>query len=205
METVIRSAFVLLAGFLVWAATERGPAAAASRDAAASEEARRARGLDAFAVVQKVLQHPRCQNCHIPGDAPLQFDAGTPHQMNVRRGPDGHGSPGLACTTCHDAKNPPDSYGLRVPPGAPDWHLPPPSHKMIFINLSPAELCATIKDPVKTKGKDLAAMLKHIEEDKLVLWGWNPGPGRAPVDTPHAEFVAAFKTWMDAGAPCPPK
>ena len=32
--------------------------------------------LNAFATVQKVFQSPRCQNCHIPGDAPLQFDAG---------------------------------------------------------------------------------------------------------------------------------
>lgn len=31
--------------------------------------------LTAFATVQKVFQSPRCQNCHIPGDSPLQFDA----------------------------------------------------------------------------------------------------------------------------------
>ena len=28
--------------------------------------------LAAFGTIQTVLQHPRCQNCHIPGDAPLQ-------------------------------------------------------------------------------------------------------------------------------------
>jgi hypothetical protein len=32
--------------------------------------------LKAFGTVQKVFQSPRCQNCHIPGDSPLQFDAG---------------------------------------------------------------------------------------------------------------------------------
>jgi len=152
-----------------------------------------------------VLQHPRCQNCHIPGDAPLQLDEGIPHRMNVLRGAEGKGAPGLACATCHDAQNPPASYGLHVPPGAPSWHLPPPDRKMVFINLTPAELCAAIKDPAKTGGKDLPAMLKHVTEDKLVLWGWNPGAGRKPVDVPHAEFVAAFKEWIDAGAPCPPK
>jgi len=47
----------------------------------------RARALAAFSTVQQVLQHPRCQNCHIPGDAPLQFDAGLPHTMAVARGP----------------------------------------------------------------------------------------------------------------------
>jgi hypothetical protein len=163
------------------------------------------RGLEAFAVIQKVLQHPRCQNCHIPGDAPLQFDAGLPHGQNVLRGSEGKGSPGLACSTCHDTRNPPAAYGPHVPPGAPNWHLPPPSQKMVFINVSAADLCASLKDPSKNGGKDLAALLKHVSSDPLVLWSWDPGPGRAPVDTPHADFVAAFRTWMDAGAPCPPK
>ena len=41
--------------------------------------------LSGFATVEQVFQHPRCSNCHIPGDAPLQFDAQTPHAMNVVR------------------------------------------------------------------------------------------------------------------------
>jgi hypothetical protein len=49
----------------------------------------------------------------------------------------------------------------------------------------------------------MAALLKHVGEDKLVLWGWSPGVGRAPVDVPHADFVAAFRRWAGAGAPCP--
>jgi len=53
-------------------------------------------GLAAFETVRVVLQHPRCQNCHIPGDAPLQFDAGVTHAMGVARGADGHGAAGLA-------------------------------------------------------------------------------------------------------------
>jgi len=67
--------------------------------------------LKAFGTVQKVFQSPRCQNCHIPGDSPLQFDAGTPHAMNVVRGMDGKGAAGLPCATCHAETNPPASYG----------------------------------------------------------------------------------------------
>src|SRR5688500_6854871 len=100
---------------------------------------RHAEAVAAFTTVQKVLQHPRCQNCHIPGDAPLQFDAGQPHEMQGVRGPDGHGARGLPCSTCHDVVNPPASYGPHAPPGAPTWHLPPPDQKMVFINLSAAE------------------------------------------------------------------
>jgi len=163
----------------------------------------RAEAVAAFATVQKVLQHPRCQNCHIPGEAPLQFDAGLPHMMAVVRGPDGMGVPGLPCSTCHDVTNPPASFGPHAPPGAPTWHLPPPDRKMVFINLSPAELCATVKDREKNGGKDFDALIKHVDEDKLVLWGWNPGGDRAPVSVPHDEFVAAFKRWAAAGGPCP--
>jgi hypothetical protein len=160
-------------------------------------------GLAAFETVRAVLQSPRCQNCHIPGDAPLQFDAGLPHAQNVMRGKDGKGSPGLACATCHASANPPASYGEHTPPGAPNWHLPPADRKMVFIHLSPAELCATVKDPQKNGGKDFAALERHVASDQLVLWGWSPGAGRAPVAIPHADFVAAFKTWTAAGAPCP--
>jgi hypothetical protein len=159
--------------------------------------------LQAFATVQKVLQHPRCQNCHIPGDAPLQLDDGRVHAQNVKRGPQGKGVPGLGCATCHSTENPPASYGPNMPPGAPNWQLPPPEHKMVFIGLPGGELCRGLKDHKENGGKDLPALLEHVRDDKLVLWGWDPGVGRAPVDVPHDQFVAAFEQWAKAGAPCP--
>ncbi len=162
-----------------------------------------AQAVAAFASVQQVFQHPRCQNCHIPGDAPLQFDAGLPHAMQVARGPEGHGAPGLPCATCHAESNPPASYGPNTPPGAPHWGLPPPEHKMAWIGLAPAALCETIKDRKANGGRDFDALIKHVSEDKLVLWGWSPGHGRAPVSVPHDQFVARFTQWAAAGGPCP--
>lgn len=161
------------------------------------------RAAQAFEVVRSVLQHPRCQNCHIPIDAPLQYDRGTPHAMNVKRGPRGMGAAAMECSTCHGSRNLPETYGPHVPPGAPNWHLPPPETRMVFIDLSPAQLCATLKDRAATGGKDLQAMLVHNRDDPLVGWGWNPGQGRTPVPIPREQFVAAFKAWMDLGAPCP--
>ncbi|HLX21789.1 MAG TPA: hypothetical protein VKR38_00475 [Usitatibacter sp.] len=158
---------------------------------------------EAFDTIRSVLQHPRCQNCHIPGDSPLQLNEGRVHQMNVQRGPDGHGAVAMECAACHGVQNLPESYGLHVPPGAPNWHLPPPQMKMVFKDLSAGELCATIKDSKRTGGKDLPAMLAHVRDDKLVAWGWDPGLGRDPVPIPRTQFVAAWKAWMDAGAPCP--
>ncbi|TNJ33954.1 hypothetical protein [Arenimonas terrae] len=163
----------------------------------------RAAGVAAFATVQQVFQHPRCQNCHIEGDAPLQFDAGLLHAQNVARGPEGKGAPGLPCSACHGETNPPASYGPHAPPGAPHWQLPPPDMKMAWIGLPPAELCAMVKDEARNGGRDFAALTKHVSEDALVLWGWNPGGERAPVPVPHAEFIAAFTTWANAGGPCP--
>ena len=171
---------------------------AASGAAPASKE----EGLAAFETVRAVLQHPRCQNCHIPGDAPLQFDDGRIHGQNVLRGPDGNGAPGLACSTCHGTANPPASYGARVPPGAPNWHLPPPERKMVFIGLLSGELCRGLEDERANGGRNLDALLEHVDSDKLVLWGWSPGLGRDPVSIPHDTFVAKFKQWIAAGAPC---
>ena len=163
----------------------------------------KAKAIEAFATVEKVFQHPRCSNCHIPGDQPLQFDAQTPHTMSVVRGPEGKGAPGLPCSTCHGTQNSPASYGPHAPPGAPNWHLPPPDHKMAWIGLPAKELCEMIQDKSKNGDRDFAALLKHVSEDKLVLWGWQPGGERKPVSVPHDQFVAAFKTWSDAGGPCP--
>ncbi len=157
----------------------------------------------AFDTIRAVLQHPRCQNCHIPGDAPLQLDEGRRHGQNVLRGPSGNGSPGLSCATCHGRANPPASYGAHTPPGAPAWHLPPPETKMVFYGLTAAELCRTVKDPGRNGGRDLDALVEHVSRDPLVLWGWSPGLGRDPVPVPHAEFVTRFREWVAAGAPCP--
>jgi hypothetical protein len=188
-----RAALVLLAlGVAIAAVSRPAPPAPSEQE-----------GLAAFGTVRRVLQHPRCQNCHIPGDAPLQFDAGIPHQQNVLRGRDGKGAAGLPCATCHASANSPAAYGANMPPGAPNWHLPPDDRKMVFIGLSAGDLCRTVKDPKKNGDKDFAALDHHVAEDALVLWGWKPGAGRDPVSVPHAEFVASWRTWVAAGAPCP--
>lgn len=161
-------------------------------------------GIAAFETVRTVLQHPRCQNCHIPGDAPLQFDDGRVHAQGVARGPDGKGAPGLPCATCHGTANPPASWGPHMPPGAPNWHLPPPERKMVFIGLPSGELCRQLKDQASNGGMSLDALTRHVRSDPLVLWGWSPGVGRDPVSVPHEQFVARFKQWVAAGAPCAP-
>lgn len=160
----------------------------------------RAAALEAFATVEVVFQHPRCANCHVPGDAP---GAGWVHPMGVVRGPEGHGAPGLPCSTCHGEANPPASYGAHAPPGAPHWGLPPPEQKMAWFGLERRALCEMIQDEERNGDRDLDDLVRHVGEDPLVLWGWEPGVGRAPVPVAHADFVAKFRQWADADAPCP--
>ena len=157
-----------------------------------------------FTTVKTVLQSPRCVNCHPAGDAPLQGDLSMVHAQNIQRGPEGRGRTGQECLTCHGQANLPESYGHHMPPGvSTGWRLPPPATPMVFQGVAARALCETLKDPQQNGGKDLAALVHHVSEDPLVLWGWSPGFGRAPVPVPHAEFVAAFKSWADQGAACP--
>ena len=74
---------------------------------------------------------------------------------------------------------------------------------MVFKDLSPRELCLTVKDTRRNGGKDLAAFEKHMADDQLVAWGWNPGSNRKPVSLSKEETVAAVKAWVAAGGPCP--
>jgi len=153
-----------------------------------------------FVEFVSVLRHPRCMNCHSRGDFPRQGDDGHPHTMNVRRGAEGHGVTAEKCSTCHQDHN---LVGAHTPPGAPSWALPPRTTPMIWQGLSDAQICRSIKDPKQNKNRNLDQLVEHLTEDKLVMWGWNPGEGRSPIPMSHEEFAAKVKQWRAAGAPCP--
>ena len=198
---LLSTASLLAAALLVGCSHAEGPSPASATPTAAA--APRDPAAD-FEIVRTVLQDPRCQNCHPAADHPLQTDRSLTHVMNVQRGPDGHGLPGAHCATCHGKANLPESYGTHQPPGvATDWHLPPPDMKMVFVDRSSKDLCEQLKDPQRNGHKDMAALIQHVSSDPLVLWGWAPGFGRKPVAVPHADFVAAFTRWANAGGPCP--
>jgi hypothetical protein len=194
----------LLAGFLGFAGAlgRQVRAAAAEPPAARAKTAVPASGGEAslFAALAPVLRHPRCMNCHSSGDFPRQGDDGHPHAMNVRRGPDGHGVTAEKCSTCHQDHN---LAGAHLPPGAPRWGLPPAATPMIWQDRSDAQICQSIKDPKQNRNRNLEQLVEHLTEDKLVMWGWNPGEGRTPIPMPHDEFAAKVKAWQAAGAPCP--
>ena len=90
-----------------------------------------------------------------------------------------------------------------MPPGNPNWHLPRKDMPLVFQGKSPGELARQLKDPNQNGGKTLEQLLEHVTDDKLVLWGWEPGDGRTKPPLTHAEFVKKFREWVEKGAAIP--
>jgi hypothetical protein len=89
-----------------------------------------------------------------------------------------------------------------MPPGDPDWHLPPENMPMVFEKRTPRELCLQLKDPARNGNMTPKEVLEHLQTS-LVLWGWNPGEGRTPVPMPHEVFAKHMTEWVEKGAACP--
>ena len=204
---LLRVFVFMLVVFVTWIAmSTHGTVETGERQTFASN-ARLADGLAAWEQVYSVLTSPRCINCHTATNYPQQGDDRHRHFANVIRGPEGKGVPALNCISCHQAENA-DSTGV---PGGHNWHLAPLTMRWQDLNdqiLSSAAVCRAVTDRTKNNGLDGLGLLKHHEEEPLVLWAWNPG--RRPDGTmrtlppiSHSEFVAATRTWVEAGTPCP--
>ena len=171
---------------------------------AAAAVAPQSNDLSSFQAFQKaaaVLRHPRCMNCHVPGDAPL-FGTGAsaqPHAMRVKRGVDGGGTAVLRCNTCHQETN---AEVLHGPPGSKEWRLPAAKTKMAWLGLSDRELCRAITDAKTNGGMTRETLMHHMETDPRVAWAWNPGPGRETPLMSQREFVSLIRTWIEKGAAC---
>jgi len=167
------------------------PAPGQPRDSKSEES------LQAFVRIAEVLRHPRCMNCHPSGDFPRQGDDRHRHQMLVQRGPADRGGPAMECSTCHQTVNAAEG---RVP-GAPNWHLAPLT--MAWEGLGDGELCRALKEPRRNGGRTMSALVRHMTEDQLVQWAWNPGDRLAP-PVPQFDFHEAVRQWARTGAVCPP-
>ncbi len=155
----------------------------------------------AFSEAAKVFFSPRCANCHPAGDAPTQGDGMVTHTMGVTRGADGRGVGELKCAVCHQDIN---LDGDGMPPGAPDWHMPGAEHRMSFRDITAAQLCRNLKDPLTNGGHQSAKdAIVHVSTDPKVLWAWTPGNGRTLPPLGQAEFLAKMNEWVANGAACP--
>lgn len=162
----------------------------------------KARSLALFVEAGKVIQHPRCVNCHPVDNRPRQGLDGHLHNPPMWGGAEGKGVAGLKCTACHGAANyTVGGRDTRSIPGNPKWGLAPT--EMAWQGKSLGDICRQIKDPARNHGKSLAQLHDHMANDVLVGWGWAPGEGRAPVPGTQARFGELIKAWIDTGAVCP--
>jgi hypothetical protein len=173
-----------------------------SPDEFASIRDRTARSRVYFTEAAKVLQHPRCLNCHPATRSPTQGEDLHPHVPLVQAGPDNHGTREMPCSSCHGAQNA-ATLGTRVKsvPGNEHWALAPAS--MAWQGLSIAEICAQIKDPQRNGNRTLARIETHLAEDPLVGWAWHPGEGRPPAPGTQVVFGELIAAWIRTGAHCP--
>ena len=162
---------------------------------AIADKTERSRAL--FVEAGKVIQSPRCLNCHPASERPTQGADMHPHSPLVVRGADDKGAIGMRCTTCHQSANFEPS-GL---PGHPLWHVAPKS--MAWQQRSLAQICSQIKDPRRNGGKSLPQIHEHMASDSLVGWGWQPGGTREPAPGTQAQFGALIGAWIESGAACP--
>jgi len=163
-----------------------------------------ARSVALFEEAGKVIQHPRCVNCHPAGDRPLQGMAMRPHEPPVFRGDANFGLVGMTCNTCHGSENvtlADQADDIKSIPGNPNWHLAP--IEMAWEGKSLGEICAQIKDPARNGGKTIDEIVEHMAHDDLVGWGWHPGEGREPVPGTQEVFGELIKYWAETGAACP--
>jgi hypothetical protein len=156
-----------------------------------------ARSAALFTEAAKVLNHPRCMNCHPAGDRPRQGDLRRLHQPPVDRGEDGFGLPALRCPICHQQAN----FDPGRVPGDPAWHLAP--RDMGWEGKTVGQICAQIKDPTRNGGRSLDDIVHHIGTDHLVGWAWAPGAGRQSAPGTQAQEGALLGEWVKTGAVCP--
>lgn len=157
------------------------------------------RSVALFVEAGKVLQHPRCLNCHPSGGGgPLQGEDGRPHEPPVARGPAGFGVAAMHCNTCHFRAN----FDPGGVPGDPHWHLAP--IEAGWVGKSLTEICEQLKDPDRNGGRTLDAIVEHMAEDSLVGWAWDPGAGRIPAPGSQKVFGELIRIWVETGAACPP-
>ncbi|GGE85426.1 hypothetical protein GCM10011404_17760 [Sphingomonas prati] len=154
------------------------------------------RSVALFEEAGRVIQHPRCMNCHPRTDRPTQTDAMRPHMPWVTRGPDNAGAATLRCTTCHHDAN----FAASGVPGNPKWKLAP--IEMAWQGKTLGQICRQILDPARAHmGRD--QLLQHMAKDELVGWAWHPGGKRTPAPGTQAEFGALIDAWLKTGARCP--
>lgn len=156
----------------------------------------RARSVALFEEAGRVLQSPRCLNCHPRTDQPTQTDAMRAHVPSVSRGADGRGEATMRCESCHNEQN----FTVSGVPGSPNWHLAP--IEMAWQGQTLGDICRQLLDPARSH-MTREELARHMADDPLVGWAWDPGGERTPAPGTREEFAALVDAWLETGGECP--
>ena len=193
------AAYAAIAQTTAWHGSAASGLAAVESFSSIQNTAERSAAL--FVEAGKVLQHPRCMNCHPVSRRPTQGDDMHPHIPPITSAAAMQAA-GVPCASCHQDQNMRTaSAGIRSVPGAPHWGLAPQS--MAWEGLTIGGICEQLKDPVRNGNRSLEQIRVHMSEDHLVGWAWHPGDGRTPAPGSHAEFGRLIAAWVATGAHCP--
>lgn len=164
------------------------------------DKAKRSAAL--FTEAGKVIQSPRCLNCHPATRTPTQGDEMRQHVPLMVANDDNHGPKGLPCATCHGADNSRTfAAGIASVPGNAHWQLAP--IEMAWQGLTLPQICAQLKDPKRNGSRSLDQIVTHMNTDHLVGWAWSPGEGRAKAPGTQEGFGALIEAWVKTGGHCP--
>ncbi len=163
-----------------------------------------ARSAALFQEAAKVIESPRCMNCHPASRVPTQGESRREHipfidatmEATARRG-----SPATPATRRQNAST--YSDGIGSVPGNEHWGLAPAS--MAWQDKTTGGICRQLKDLSRNGGRSLARIHEHMMNDPLVGWAWEPGEGRPPAPGTQAQFGELIQAWIDNGAACPPE
>jgi hypothetical protein len=156
-----------------------------------------------FSEMARVIESPRCMNCHPATDRPTQGNDRHQHIPFAGRGEGGVGVAGGACRECHGDANFTVQEGASYQsiPGHPRWGLA--IIEMAWQGKTPGEICRQLKDPGRNGGRSLELLHEHAANDDLIAWGWHPGAGREPAPGTQELFGRLVQAWIDTGAECP--
>jgi hypothetical protein len=144
-----------------------------------------------FSTLAPTFRHARCSNCHAVEAA--SYQPSTPGL------PTGHASVTAAsnCQSCHTNTLLPTA-GLDNP----GWHAPPAA--MDFRFKTDQQLCAQTNSV-----GDSAAVLRHLHEDKLILWAVSDGrkpSSTTPLTLAPPGTLSGWRTlvvnWINGGRLC---
>ena len=158
--------------------------------------AERSRAL--FAEAGRVLQHPRCLNCHPVGERPTQGNDCHPHSPLVVRGADDKGAIGHAL---HDL---PPGCELRAVGRAGTSAL---ACRAEVDGMADRNRWARSASRSRIRGATAARRSRRSRSTwrttRLVGWAWMPGGNREPAPGTQAQLGALIAAWIESGAACP--